>query len=140
LDTSDLEYTNTYTNVQWPMSVVHSLVPKVIAMWMCIWCSPFTKLWVLQCLFLHKLGCVQTQALLTSSFVATENLHCTVYHSLLWAVIVGKWPSNQQCLQLCWHFVWNKLGGSVWHRRNLKIVLNKIILFQFLYGTRVCLK
>lgn len=78
LDTSDLEYTNTDADVQWLMSVVHILVPKVIAMWTCVWCSPFTKLWVLQCTFVHKSGCIRTQALLTSNSVATENLRFTV--------------------------------------------------------------
>lgn len=91
LDTCNLEYTNTDANVQWPVSVVHSLVPKVIAMWMCIWC---TKLWVRQCPFVHKSGCVQTQALLTCSSVATENLQFTVHHSLLWG---NSWVINSAC-------------------------------------------
>jgi hypothetical protein len=92
------------------MPVLHCLVPKVIAMWTCVWCSPFTKLWVLQCPFVHKSGCVWTQALFTSSSVATENLHYMVYHSLLWAVTVGKWPSYQQCplplLAPTWSALW----------------------------------
>ena len=81
-DTSDLEYTNTDANVQWLMSPVHSLVPKVITMWTCIWCSPFPNLWVLQCPIVHKSGCVWTQALLTSSSVATENFaFCSIAQS-----------------------------------------------------------